>query len=200
MQTRCGECNAKLNVRDDLAGKRARCPNCKTELEIPSLEESKPPIPPATEKQKKFALELGIECPAGINRRDISTLIDEALGKANDDRCNQLDDLSNRESEAYQRMYAEVVAAADRNDPRLSQASTDQICEALSERGLSAVLITATSDEISGFDFEGMQGASTSVAFTDDMDIDEMYFVVKLTAAQLNLMHQFDAEDDHDDY
>tara|TARA_R110002096_G_scaffold9342_4_gene37031 strand:+ start:241 stop:774 length:534 start_codon:yes stop_codon:yes gene_type:complete len=159
----CSACGIKLKVGDELGGKRGKCPKCKSIIEIPE------PIPPATEKQKNFARELGISFPDDINRRKISTLIDKALEKENE-RRNELQD---RESKAYAALRQEALAEVDEDNPRVSDASPDSIARALGERGLGAILIT--------FDIETLYNETINfnvVHDEDNMDDEDVHKIL----------------------
>lgn len=115
---------------------------------------------------------LGIGFSANINRRDISKLIDAAIVKQDDERYKRLDDLSDRESEAWKEMRKEVLAEIDAEDCRLSKAMPSQIVEALSDRGLAAILITMPSDDI--IDFDDLTGVKVDISFSDEMTQENM--------------------------
>ena len=90
---------------------------------------------PATQRQKDFATALGINYPDDISKRAISELIDAAVTKKDWDR-NQ-DILAD---------FAEM----EKNDPRLSYATSEQIVAEFEQRNLGAILITF---EVEGVDF-----------------------------------------------
>jgi len=186
IQLVCSGCNAKITAKDKLAGKRVKCPKCQTVLDIPVAEvedlsptpqETSKPIPPATDRQKEYALSLGIEFAPDINRREISELINEAVEKRDEERFRKLEELSDRESEAWNEIRREVLAQIDEEDCRLSKATPMQIVEELGTRGQGAVLITFELDEVE--DFENLTGMHFVVSFSDDtMTEDEVMMVL----------------------
>jgi len=161
----CRSCTAKFAAPEEAAGKTAHCPKCGGPIAVPV-----PPRPLATEKQKDYARELGIEFPASIDRKTISKLIDEAVAKRDDERFHRLDDLQRREA-----------VAAD--GLRLSVATTDEIVKALYERGMSALLITMQTDEI--VDFEHLKGLTANYSFTDNMTMEDVESVILTAAAPI---------------
>jgi DNA-directed RNA polymerase subunit M/transcription elongation factor TFIIS len=91
-QITCNKCAALLNVDEKNIGKTGKCFKCGNRIEIISpnndkqndtLIENKPKraVRSATEKQKEFARDLGIEFDENINMREISKLIDAALAR-----------------------------------------------------------------------------------------------------------------------
>lgn len=137
----------------------------------------------ATSRQKEFARELGIEFPDEITRGEISKLIDVALAASDEKRYQRLDELSDRESDAWRKIRAEVLAEVDAEDCRLSKAEPKQIVEALSERGVVAILITMPWDDIEGFD--DLTGVQLRVSFNDDMKLDDVDAVILQYAANV---------------
>ncbi|HUT12075.1 MAG TPA: hypothetical protein VMY42_16355 [Thermoguttaceae bacterium] len=170
MNVTCGNCGVNLKAKDELAGKTAKCPKCGCAIEIPSL--VPPPvkarIPLATERQKEYATSLDIEFPPDISRKEISDLIDAAVQKRDDERFRRLDELSDRESEAWQKLRAEILAELDVEDCRLSKAEPSQMLEEFGNRNRGAILISFDWDD--GIDFEDLTGVKFSVEFSDDMD------------------------------
>jgi hypothetical protein len=85
---------SKLKAKPDLAGKTVHCPKCGSAINVPNpmgKSSEDPPtteltsvkksdIPPATEKQKDYVRKLGITFPENVDRRTISSLVDQALG------------------------------------------------------------------------------------------------------------------------
>jgi len=188
----CGECQAVYHIKEELAGRRGRCTKCGNVLLIPSGDtaqdtkdtESPGSVPPATDKQKKFAESLGIAFPPDINKKSISKLIDEAIEKRDEARYAKLDEIQHRESQACAAIREEIEAEVDDEDPRLSKASIEDILESLEERDITAILITCPLDEASYvLDSEGT--ARFSIAFTDDLDEEEMKVVLVRIAAKL---------------
>lgn len=164
MKLTCPSCGAGLNVPEQHAGKKGKCPKCSNVIDIP-MPAAPPPIPPATEKQKSYARELGIDFPADINRREISALIDEAERKDTDDRFDRLEELSRRESAAWNEMRSEVLQELDAEFPRLENATPSQFCEELGNRGRSGIVITFDPGVVDEFE----AGDEFSISFTEDM-------------------------------
>ncbi len=170
IQTTCNACQSKLQAKPDLAGKTVHCPKCGSPVTLPiptgkssenppttKLASENPPttklasvkesdIPPATEKQKDYARKLGITFPEDIDRRTISSLIDQALAAQDDARYQRLDELQNQESKVREELKQEIIAELDANDPRLSTATPAQMVEALENRAMGAVLVTFDPD------------------------------------------------------
>ena len=119
---------------------------------------------------------MGIEFDDTVSRREISELIDEAVKKQDEERYARLEDLQNRESEAWRKMREEVLKEIDTEDCRLSRADTDDMLEELERRGLEAVLITFGSDEV--VDYEDLSGVQFGVSFSDGMSESDMRQVV----------------------
>jgi len=178
IQITCSACKAVLNAKAELAGKRAKCPKCGASVEIPtpSAPEPEKRVRLATERQKEYARSLGIVFREDISRTEISRQIDEAVTKRDDERFARLHELSRRESEARKQMREEVLAELDEEDCRLSRAEPSQMIEALSERGLAAVLITMPWDEIEGFD--NLENVSAQMSCSDGMTEDDMQSVI----------------------
>jgi hypothetical protein len=169
MHVICGNCGARLKVPDDLGKKRAKCPKCKSYVDIGgsslTLRESK--IPPATRRQKEFARLLGVEFPEEINRKDLSALIDEAIEQCDDERLEKLAGSSDRESESRQQIRDEILAEIDEGDCRLSKATPTQVLEELARRDLGAILISF--DLAEAGDFQDLTGVELAISFSDNM-------------------------------
>ena len=160
IQTTCNTCQSKLKAKPDLAGKTVHCPKCGSPITVPNPtgESSEDPpttklasvkksdIPPATEKQRDYARKLGITFPEDIDRRTISSLIDQALAAQDEARYQRLDELQNHESKVREELKQEIIAELDSNDPRLSVATPAQMVEALENRAMGAILITFDPD------------------------------------------------------
>jgi len=164
----CTNCGTKLKVEARLAGKRGKCPKCHSGIDIPVPEEQtgKPPAKAATEKQKEFAKSLGINFPPDITRRQMSDLIDEALERRDEERFRRLDELSERESEAYAEVREEIFAQLDEEDRRLSKATPEEIIEEFERRDKGAILVTFDFDER---DIEDLTGHEINTCFTGDL-------------------------------
>jgi len=169
IRVKCSNCNAVLKAKVEWAGKQAKCPKCNATIEVHVSGQSCPPRPPllATEKQKDYAISLGISFPETISRRDISKLIDEAVVALDEKRFERLDEIDRRETQARNEIRQEILEEIDADDCRLSKATTEQIVEELSERGLAAILITMQWDDIQ--DFHVLSGTRAEIAFSDDM-------------------------------
>jgi hypothetical protein len=159
----CPACKAKFAAPEEAAGRTAHCPKCNSPIPVPA-----PPRPLATEKQKDYARELGIEFPANIDRKTISKLIDEAVAKRDKERFDRLDDLERREAVAAEGL-------------RLADATTDEMVKALTDRGMIAILISR--DDIE--DFDHMEGIPVILASTDDMTQHDMESVIFAVAAPI---------------
>jgi hypothetical protein len=92
----------------------------------------------------------------------MSQLIEEAEEKQTEQRYQKLDELRERESHAWQKMREEVLAEiyADPDDCRLSAADTSRIVDALSKRGIAAILFTFPSDAAYDISDEGKRSNS----------------------------------------
>lgn len=80
IEVTCEGCSAKYSVKDELAGKTAKCAKCGGKICIVAPAPVKK-VRPATTKQKDFATDLGIVFSEDISAREISTLIDAALAR-----------------------------------------------------------------------------------------------------------------------
>ena len=154
---------------------------------------AKPEPPPATEKQKDFARELGIEFPGDIDRKEISALIDDALARQDDARFERLNALQEKESQVREELRAEVLAECDEEDPRLSIASEEQILEALADRDLGAILITFEYGILGGVD--DLTGEKFTLASTDDIDNEDLKTIVSWLGIAVGIRGSFDAND-----
>ena len=180
----CTSCNARLQAKPKLAGKTLACPKCKAQLIVPQPETAAPPIaesaekkaPPATEKQKAFATELGISFPDDIDRRAISALIDDALAKQDDARYQRLNALQHKESKIREELRDEILAECDEEDPRMSVATTAQILDGLAQRDVGAILITFEYGVLSGVD--DLTGEKFGLHGTDDLNEDDIKTIV----------------------
>ncbi|MCB9922543.1 MAG: hypothetical protein H6822_10195 [Planctomycetaceae bacterium] len=192
----CIDCNAKITAKDKLAGKRVKCPRCGATLQIPSAssdkapgdESSSTPIPTATARQKEYARTLGIDFPADINVHDISNLIDAAVQKRDDERFDKLNELSDRESEAWNKMRTELLAEIDQEDCRLSQATPRQMVDELASRGRGAVLITFDFAEVE--DFEHLSGVGFEMEFCEDAMSERDARMVMITTGHAMLQQE----------
>jgi hypothetical protein len=175
----CIACNAVLKAKPEMAGKSGTCPKCGSPVAVPAPDKppSKSPGPPATERQKEYARALDIEFAETVTRREMGDLIDGAVVAREQERYQHLDDLSNRESEAWQKMREEVLAEIDAEDCRVSKAEPSRIIEALSERGFATILITIPWDAIE--DFHHLRGVKFEIAFCDGMTQDDMEAVIE---------------------
>src|ERR1700733_13499416 len=105
IEIECPSCGAKLRAGAGLIGKTVDCPKCHKSINVsqpPSdIEPAKSTVVntvdgklaevtvpakrrryrPATDKQKAFATELGIEFAPDVNAHDISIMIDKALDR-----------------------------------------------------------------------------------------------------------------------
>ena len=93
------------------------------------------------------------------------------LEQKDEERWQKLEDLSNRESEAYQQIYQRILAEIDQEDCRLSKATPSQMVEELGNRGSGAILITFDIDKV---DFENLTGLPFYLHFPNNMDSSEM--------------------------
>ena len=134
--------------------------------------------PLATERQKEYARHLGVEFSEEITLAEMSKLIDEAVIRQTEQRYEELGELQQRESETWQRMRAEVLAEIDAEDCRLSRAEPSQIVEALSERGLAAILFTFPSDVAYDIGEEG-KTIEFAASFSDEMSLEDVEKFVK---------------------
>ena len=188
IQTTCNSCQSKLKARRDLAGKTVPCPKCGSPITVPNptgqSSEDAPTtkltplktsdIPPATEKQKDYARKLGITFPEDVDRRTISSLIDQALAAQDDARYQRLDDLQNRESKVRDELKQEIIAELDADDPRLSTATPAQMVEALQDRAMGAILVTFDPD----VDPDDLTGVPLNLSYSETIDLEIVKSVV----------------------
>lgn len=166
----CQSCETTFDAADDSAGAPAHCPKCGSATVVLN-QSSKKGIPLATERQKEYARELGIDFPENINRREISNLIDETVAKSEEERYRRLDELERREA-----AFAESVSVA--------HASTSQMIEALENRGALAVLITL--DPPNGvLDFTNVVGLKLSIESTNGLDRHDMESAILAAAGMI---------------
>jgi hypothetical protein len=175
MKVVCNSCGVNLKAPEELAGKTAKCPKCGNPVDVPTVltRKSKTSIPPATERQREYAIELGIDFPPDINRRDISKLIDAAVEKRDDERLQRLEELGNRESEAWTQMREAVLKEIDEEDCRLSVARPQQMVDELANRNLGAVLIWFDIDDIDEL-VRHAKGVSFTATFADIITASEV--------------------------
>jgi phage FluMu protein Com len=164
MRVECSACNAHLKVPNTASGKRGKCPKCGEVIEIP--ESTAASGPPATQKQKDYASSLGIEFPPDITKADISALISKALEKKDEQRYKKLDELQEREGEAYQGIREEILAEIEEEGGCLSQASHGDMVEELKKRNEGAIFV---SFPMTGIDFENLAGTNFQVSFSDNL-------------------------------
>lgn len=76
----CNACRAALRVKDDFAGRRARCPTCRQVINIPdSAEDTAAPDEEGVTKQlRRLAAGLGIRVADDAGLKEIARAIDEA--------------------------------------------------------------------------------------------------------------------------
>jgi len=179
----CPSCGTRLTAPDKAAGKFGKCKKCGASAVVPSLQRNsdqptdtpttdtepgkpKKRIPPATERQKEYARDLGIMFPANINIREMSALIDAASDKADEERWRKIEDLSDKESAAYAHVRQEVLNEVDTEDCRLSKATPTQMIDALEERGTPAILVANPAGNA--------EAGETSICYTSHFDEKEL--------------------------
>jgi predicted nucleic acid-binding Zn-ribbon protein len=164
----CPSCSSQFNAPDEAAGKTGHCPKCGSPILIPV-----PSRPPATQRQKDYARELGIDFAPDIDRRAISRLIDDAIAKRDCERIDRLNEIESREA-----IVAEGL--------RLRDATTDEMMNELCERGLAAVLITMNRADVT--DFGELNGVTSSWCYTErNMSRQDVDYV--LLTAGMTVMH-----------
>jgi hypothetical protein len=175
MKLKCSNRGARLQAKAEVAGKTAKCPTCGESIEIPvaPAPSQKKPVPLATERQKEYATELGIDFPPEISRRELSALIDDAVQKQDEEGYERLEELGKRESEAWQQMREAVLKEIDEEDCRLSAAQPQQIVDELGNRNLGAILIWFDIDDIDRL-IKSAEGVNFTVSFADIMSETEM--------------------------
>ncbi len=172
----CSTCKVALSVKAALAGKRVKCPKCGGELEIKKPPTPKKKAPLATERQKEFALELGIVFPDDITRPEISELIAEGVDKRDDKRFKRLDELEHREGEVLEKVREQLRAELGEEDERLSIASPRQMVDALTERGFATILILIPRNQIE--DFKDLKGAEADMPSSNEMTDEDTFSVI----------------------
>ena len=173
----CPKCNAALHVDDEHVGKQGRCRACGTSFVIPQpcdpspndVRVPKPRRLPATERQKAFARDLGIQFDESIDRNSLSKLIAAAQERENTERFEQLERLGDRESEAYRQIREEILLEVDKDDPRLSKATSVEIMNALGKQGIGAILVTFKGEDARDL-ASGLKGVNigVNISWTDD--------------------------------
>ncbi len=199
IRTVCSSCEAVLNVKDEYAGKRGKCPKCGEAVHVPEAAEEEsaksptPRVPPATERQKVYATQLGIEFDENINCREISELIDAAVERRDEERYQRLEQLQQGESEARAKMREEVLRELDDEDPRLNNASPQDMVQEISNRGDAAIMITFDPGAV-----DENFGAGTVINhwFSDDLTHEDMRKVVMAIAGQFFLDAQRNGTED----
>ncbi len=104
------------------------------------------PDPPATEKQKVFATELGISFDPMISRRAISKLIGAASDTKDEARFDQMERISAGDQSA--RMLL-ITTMEQEGHIWLCNASIEQMVNELESRDIAAVLITMKPEDVS---------------------------------------------------
>ena len=107
-------------VKEEHAGKRAKCPKCGELIQIPKRGKKAP----AAERQKEYARQLGIEFDEDIDRREIRSLIDAAINKQDGEHYKRLEELLNKESAAYRELREKILAEIE--EGLLSKATAAQ--------------------------------------------------------------------------
>ena len=156
-----------------------------TTSETPKLPTKDTPksAPPATDRQKEYAQSLGIEFNEGIDRKTISKMIDAAVQKQDDERFQRLDELQDRENEAYLKLREEIENELNEEDPRLSKATEKQMMEALGERGTAGILLTFGPKVL---EKPSLVGGSANVYWTSCyLEQEKAYEVLKQTGFNL---------------
>jgi DNA-directed RNA polymerase subunit RPC12/RpoP len=187
----CSSCKASLKVKDELAGRKGKCPRCGNVVSVPTVEnikdseaEKRPYGRPASSRQKEFASSLGVEFPDDIRSHEISKLIDEALVKQDEERYQALEDISRREGEAYDKLREEILCEIDEDelDCRLSTATTEEMIDELSRRGDTTILISFDLDEYGDFDIHKLKQVAFEIIGTDDLDEEVMRRVLEVVS------------------
>ncbi len=142
------------------------------------MSESRNSGPLATERQKEYARQLGIEFSDQITLAEMSKLIDAAVNRQTEQRYEELGELERREGNAWESMRVEVLAEIDAEDCRLSKAEPEQIVAALAERGLAAILFTFPTDTIYDLGEPGIK-IEFSTSFNDGMTLDDVEKFIK---------------------
>ena len=185
---KCDKCEAVVNAKDELAGKRAKCRKCGYVLQIPfdqpvlrppsdPKDERHAPVRRATQRQKEYARSLGIEFDPNIDRATISRLIDQAIERRDEERSERLNDLERRELDAKQEIMSDL--------------QIPDILEELERRGLGAVLITFDLNSVFDFTLEGLSGVKLHIAGSDSMTTEaEMVAVLEVLASQTPLVRK----------
>jgi hypothetical protein len=114
---------------------------------------------------------LGIAFPENISKKEMSRLISEAVNLQEEKQFARLNELADKESQAYQKMREEVLSEIDEEDCRLSKATLSQIVEELDNRDLGAILISFERDDV---DISDIAGAKINVSFSDNLTETEM--------------------------
>lgn len=171
IEFQCSGCQVKLKAKDSVSGKQIKCPKCSALIKIPTNSPPKPISPPATQKQKDYALSLGIQFQPDITKSEISKLLDMKVGNQIEERYKRLDDLTIRESKAYDKMKEEILADLDVDECRLSTANESQVMEKYEEQDFGAILIKFPIDD---FDPEDFSKLGVDVSFTDNLSGEDM--------------------------
>ena len=187
----CTSCNTPLRAKPKLAGRTLACPKCKVEIVVPEAPSSQPAVdppakpgpPPATEKQKAYATQLGVEFADEIDVRSMSKLIDDAQLKQEDARYDRLNELQRKESDIREELRAEVMAECDDEDARLSVATTEQMISELEDRDIGAILITFDYGDLT--DLGDLSGLKLAIANTDNLESEDVKAVLMWLGAAM---------------
>lgn len=133
-------------------------------------------------------MELGIQFDANISRRELSRLIDAAVEKRDEERYRRLEQLQEREREAWARMREEVLHELNEEDPRLNNASPQDMVEEIGNRGDAAIMITFDPEDIAQSFRRGK--TQMGVYFSDDFEQEEKMWAAVMVAASFGANKQ----------
>lgn len=180
IKVHCEGCGTTLEVKDEFAGKKGRCPTCKTILDVPAHEPTVPtpiratPGRPPTQRQLDYAANLGISVPKDADRAQVSELIEKAQEALDTEKWDRIRQLEDKESEHYAKMRLEIENEISEDDPRVSSATPSQIIKGFEDREIAAILITMPSAQIDDA-LTGDKPCTSNLTYTDScMNNDDM--------------------------
>lgn len=209
----CGHCNRILKLKDKCAGLTGECPYCKGVITVPAVVPTSPPPPadiivdgepakdfkPPTEKQLDYARNLGINVPDGIDRRQLSQLIDDAkdnlpatekqkqflrelgVSFSEDIRTNQISmlidaaiDIRDQVQHAVQTQFEQQMKDAGQ---LMEHATVEQLLQELSNREKPCVMLVLDNDE---FRYEENVPMSGQLLWNDFLSKEDVQYIVSV--------------------
>jgi DNA-directed RNA polymerase subunit RPC12/RpoP len=170
----CKKCGAKFSASRRAEGQKLKCLKCESAILIAESG------PPATQKQKEFAKDLGIEFNESVSKAEMTRLITAALAQADEDQRLQLAALDAREKAAAERK----AKKAGTEGVNLATASPEQMVEEMAARGLAAFMVAIPWKNVRD-DFKSLVGVPFSVYFSDEMSQEDVEDVIGAYASTI---------------